>query len=270
MRVRFPILFSLLYIIHLGVPLLFAAPSSSVTGPSEINEASGIVKSRKYPDIFWAHNDSGDTARIFAVRGDGQLAAIVQIDGAENVDWEDISMGEPGQIYICDIGDNRRNRNDLSIYLIPEPNPETDEAVEVIRKINFGYQSLSNGKPVYFDAEACFFASGNLYILTKSEFQTELYRLNVSEEETVAEKISTLPIKGRVTGADVSPDRKKLAVLTYLGIHIFEKPKGSDNYLAGSHQVLEQFFGQAEGIAFDKSALVITNEEGQILKVPYP
>ncbi len=35
-----------------------------------IDELSGIVKSRTYPDVYWVHNDSGDEARIFAVDGE--------------------------------------------------------------------------------------------------------------------------------------------------------------------------------------------------------
>jgi len=32
----------------------------------EIVESSGIIKSKKYPGVFWTHNDSGDSARGLA------------------------------------------------------------------------------------------------------------------------------------------------------------------------------------------------------------
>lgn len=260
--------------------LLFASPPSSVFSSSEINESSGIIKSRLYPDLFWTHNDSGDTPRIFAIHGDGQLVAEVNVKGAENLDWEDIAAGEPGQIYICDIGNNGRARDDLVIYQIPEPNPKTDNSVTVTRVIRFRYESRSQDKnQPYFDAEACFFASGKIYILTKHRLRTELYRLDISQdsavgtptanEEHVAERVSGLAIPGMVTGADLSPDGKRLAVLTYLGIHLFEKPKGGDDYLGGIHTTIDLFFGQSEGITFDGAAVLITNEEGQLLKMPY-
>ncbi len=248
------------------VSLLFAAPPSNTFDSSEINESSGIIKSRHYKGIFWTHNDSGDTARIFAIREDGSLVAEVKIKGAENVDWEDIAAGDQGQLYICDTGNNNgKGRNDLTIYLIPEPNPDTDKSVTVIRKIKFHYKSTSQ-----IDAEACFFASGHLYLLTKHRRAlTELYRLDPSKEEQLAEKVSEYKMPGMVTGADVSADGKTLAVLTYLGVHIFDKPKGNDNYLAGVHKPVDVFFGQAEGIAFNDAVLIITNEEGQLLTVPY-
>lgn len=247
-------------------PLLFASPPSAAFSSSEIDESSGIIKSRRYPNIFWTHNDSGDTARIFAIHEDGKLVTEVKVAGAENVDWEDITMGEQGQIYLCDIGNNKgKARDDVAIYLIPEPNPDTDKSVEVIRKIQFRYKSLSR-----IDAEACFFASGKIYILTKHRQPlTELYRLDPAKEDQVAEKIAEYPMMGMVTGADVSADGKRLVVLTYMDVHLFEKPKGNDNYLAGVHKTIDLFFGQAEGIAFNDATLIVTNEEGQLLKVPY-
>ena len=36
-------------------------------------EASGIVASRKNPGVLWVHNDSGDTARLFALSYTGKL-----------------------------------------------------------------------------------------------------------------------------------------------------------------------------------------------------
>ena len=267
MRPILPFIFSFLALFSIGcAPFLFASPPSFVFSSSEIDESSGIIKSRHYPNIFWTHNDSGDTARIFAVHENGKLVAEVEVEGAENVDWEDIAVGELGQIYICDIGNNGKDRDDLAIYLIPEPNPTTDKRVEVIQKIKFRY-----GSPSQSDAEACFFASGKIYILTKHKRKslTELYRLDPTQQDQVAEKVSEYPMSGMVTGADVSVNGKTLAVLTYLGVHIFEKPKENDNYLAGVHKTIDVFFGQAEGIAFNGSELLVTNEEGQLLKVSY-
>ncbi|MEK7702605.1 MAG: hypothetical protein AAB317_01405 [Nitrospirota bacterium] len=261
---------------HVSAPLLFAETEPSIIDSDEINESSGLVKSRQYPGIFWTHNDSGDAPRIFAIRDDGTWVAEVKVDGALHSDWEDIAIADDGTLYICDIGDNLKRRHDLVIYQIREPNPKKDKVVKVTRKTSFRYQSAAdalpqNKKSVHFDAEACFFASGNLYILTKHDFHTELYRMDLSqsEGEIVAERISKLAIPGRVTAADVTPDGKTLAVLTYMGVHVFEKPKENDNYLAGAHQMFEQFFGQSEAIAFDGSDIIITNEESQILKVPY-
>ena len=44
----------------------------SIDAP-EIPESSGIVESRKYPGVFWTHNDSGNPAEVFAIAASGKL-----------------------------------------------------------------------------------------------------------------------------------------------------------------------------------------------------
>jgi hypothetical protein len=45
-------------------------------------ELSGLVASRSQPGIFYAHNDSGDSARFFAVSQTGQVLQTFVLDGA--------------------------------------------------------------------------------------------------------------------------------------------------------------------------------------------
>ena len=57
----------------------------------ELEELSGLAASRQHADVLWAHNDSGDTARIFAIDLTGALRATVDVDVAKAIDWEDIA-----------------------------------------------------------------------------------------------------------------------------------------------------------------------------------
>ena len=70
-----------------------------------IPEASGIVKSRRYPGIFWVHNDSGNPPLLFAVRGDGRIVRQFRL-AIPNIDWEDIAIDDQGHLYLGDIGNN--------------------------------------------------------------------------------------------------------------------------------------------------------------------
>lgn len=249
---------------------VFSESPTASFGSKEIAESSGIVLSRKYPGIFWTHNDSGDLPRIFAIRRNGQLVSQVKVRGAEHIDWEDIAADDQGRLYICDIGNNLELRSEMTVYVIDEPNPFEDTSAEVRRRIHYRY-STDPGR-FNFDAEACFWNGGYLYVLTKHpvERNTQLFRLNLSDvkDRQVAVKVGEYPIKGQVTAADVSPDGRRLAVLTYRKIHFFDKPNEHDNYLAGSHTEIPIKFRQAEGICFDGRALVLTNEQGQILRIP--
>ena len=87
----------------------------------EATEISGLVASPTQPGVLWAHNDSGDRARIFALRSDGSLMASLDVPGAEATDWEDIAVGPGGDLLLGDIGDNKSVRKDIDIYRVPEP-----------------------------------------------------------------------------------------------------------------------------------------------------
>src|SRR5215212_9666582 len=63
----------------------------------EITESSGILESRRYPGVFWTHNDSGNPAEIFAITGTGKLLMKFPIR-ATNVDWEDIATDDAGHL----------------------------------------------------------------------------------------------------------------------------------------------------------------------------
>ena len=68
---------------------------AAVTGTvqtAEAPELSGLVLSRSQPGVLWAHNDSGDRARVFALRPNGSVLADLDVPGAEAVDWEDIAI----------------------------------------------------------------------------------------------------------------------------------------------------------------------------------
>ena len=87
-----------------------------------IPESSGIVKSRRYPGIFWVHNDSGNPPLLFAIKGDGQIVRQFRL-GVPNLDWEDIAIDDHGHLYIGDIGNNTGVLPLRAIYRIDEPDP---------------------------------------------------------------------------------------------------------------------------------------------------
>ena len=109
-----------------AVPSFTAAIQQGNVGNSSISEASGVVASRANPNVLWTHNDSGDSARLFAMTTAGANLGAYSISGAGASDWEDISIG-PGPVagqqylYIADIGDNGLSRSSVSVYRVPEP-----------------------------------------------------------------------------------------------------------------------------------------------------
>lgn len=86
-----------------------------------INESSGIAASRRNANLLWSHNDSGDGLFIYGFDRQGKHRGVWRIAGASAMDWEDIAVG-PGPkscqsyIYIGDIGDNAKKRDEIVVY----------------------------------------------------------------------------------------------------------------------------------------------------------
>lgn len=91
----------------------------------ELLEASGLVEGVVNPGVLWSHNDSGDSARLFALDVDGTDRGTFLLDGAPEGDWEDLALGESADgsplILIGDIGANGAVRPTSTIYAVPEP-----------------------------------------------------------------------------------------------------------------------------------------------------
>ncbi len=252
--------------------------------PKVIDESSGLVKSRRYPDkdVFWTHNDSGDTARIFAVTSKGAILRIVKIPHAENVDWEEISMDEKGRLVICDIGDNKRDNNGgkrdgVILYRIAEPDA-FDPAEPAPEPEIFRFNYPQGEGP--FDAEGVFMSAGSAYLLTKRLDRTTCYKLPLPEkvpaEMVPMTRIARTKSFTIATGAALSDDGRHLAIINYHSITVITfaepfaslKPNEKDELplFDSPRRTLNVFLGQTEAVAWDSDDLLLTTEGGDIFR----
>ncbi len=249
-------------------------PYASLEVPAN-TEPSGLVKSRLWEDVYWAHNDSGDIPRIFAVHRDGRIypsarygaAHGVHIPDAVNVDWEDITTDDQGNLIIADFGNSEQNdRRDLCFYWIFEPHPSVGQT-SVQRKVFFAYPDQEKVPSVVrnFDAEAVFYAHDHVYVLTKhrSDSGTTLYRLDSTDPNkvNVLTLLDRFDTRGQVTGANASADGRRLAVLTYTGIWIFDAAE-KERWFDGSIRWIPTEDEEAEAITLDGDHLIISAGEG--------
>jgi hypothetical protein len=247
----------------------------------DVHESSGIIASRRYPGVFWTHNDSDDSARLFAQHRDGSAVFPqglgdyhgLKLVGAFNHDWEDIALDDDGNLYVGDIGNNNSNRRDLAIYIVPEPDPSATLSTLSVKRVPFAYpdQTAFPAKPPNFDAEALFWADGKLWLLTKhhGDPHTTLYRFDSLHEDelNVLSRVEEFATDFPVSAADVSRNGKRLAVLTNRSIWIFERGALGESWFAGKRQHQRIRAGNAEGICWDGDDLVITNESSDIFVV---
>lgn len=95
--------------------------------PEALRELSGMAASRRHPGVYWAHNDSGNTLALHAIREDGRIVATFPLPGVRSRDPEDVAAGpcdaegRTSCIYLADIGDNGQRRQNVQILKLPEP-----------------------------------------------------------------------------------------------------------------------------------------------------
>lgn len=272
------------------VPAAGAAEAWAVNGIENeaISESSGLVRSRTHPGVFWTHNDSGDSARIFAIDAAGRSLGEFAVEGAEHVDWEDIAVDDEGHLYIADFGNNANQRRDLVIYRVPEPDPAADSGrVRVDRALRFRYadqRAYGRDGPMNYDAEAAFWHGGALYIFTKhrSDTRTRMYRLPTEgggDGERALEPVLELDLGGEAserlgntTAADISADGRFVALLTYRALYLYEagSPLPTPRGVIARIPFVTRHTRQAESVAWDDGALIIGNEQRQLFRIPDP
>jgi len=251
----------------------FLQPAGKID-PALVTECSGLVQSLRYGGIFWALGDSGNASAIVPVTAEGKLApgwsGPVRVEGFKNYDWEDLALDGKGHLIIADVGNNRGRRKQLMLHFVDEPRPGT-AAVRPALTVRVHYEDQREASPDY-DCEAVFCAGDRVYFLTKhrSDKRTRLYRLegDSSKKSNPLRLVDSFEIGGMVTAADVSPDGKLVAVLTYTSLWVFEFDPASGNIFRRGMRWTPVFAWQAEAAAFDgNNSVVIANESGQLYRV---
>jgi len=186
--------------------------------PGKLNEISGLLI---YDDLFWGFNDSGGKNKIYGFKKSGNIKKEIEIEKAKNQDWESIAQDDK-HIYIGDFGNNSGGRDNLRIYKIDKKNIKRKEEQKVeAKKISFIYAKqirfnfFNNTSP--FDCEAMVEFNESLYIFSKNwaERTTTIYKLPTKKGKYYIEPIDTFNVRGLVSGADISPNKKQLALVGY-------------------------------------------------------
>ena len=122
-------------------------------------------------------------ALLSCVEPDGGSCGGWTVAGAGNVDWEDIAAGpgpQPGEhyLYVGDIGDNTKSRDDVVVYRVVEPtvpipsDPGADGVTAPATALRLRYDDGPH------DAESLMVhpTTGDIYVITKSFGDTRVYK----------------------------------------------------------------------------------------------
>ena len=283
----------------------FIPGTQTLVTSEPIGELSGLVKSPRRDNLFWAHNDSGNQARIFALDAQGKSVlptyskftsygedpedGKTQWQGfevlyANNVDWEDIAA-DAVYLYLSDMGNNGNGRQDLGIYAVSEIDPTASTRSAVVQHYRVVYPDQTEfPDPSWnFDSESLFTADGSLYLITKHrgselphsfEPGAKLYRLDTrfTDQDNVLTLVDSLGALTAATGADLSPKGQLLAVVSYKDLWLFDRPAdGSDKWLSSTaHRISlnRTAFKQVEAVTWaDDQTLLLGNEQRDLFTV---
>lgn len=204
-----------------------------------VAESSSLV-STPAGDWLWTANDSGDSARLFAVDRTGRTLAVASLPGTRVVDVEDTALGPDRTLYLADIGDNRSERAGVVVLRVPEP--AVDPGRLDVR--------LATAPPVRtvltyddgpHDAETLLVhpRTGQVLVVTKGVLGSGVYAAPLPLADGVLRRVGGLTLRGTgtpggpdigglaqvlATGGAVSPDGRRVVVRTYTDAYVWQVP----------------------------------------------
>lgn len=244
--------------------------------PETVKETSGLIFWR---NALWTHNDSGGKPEIYKIdTATGKIVQTVRLNDARNIDWEDITQ-DNDNIFIGDFGNNSGARKDLSIYKISKSQiPINGKNISLYaEQIRFSYDDQKNFEKRNnrndYDCEAFFALGDSLFLFTKDwvDENTRLYALPKIEGEYHVSPHNFFSADGLITGADISPSRKEVALIGYKDFQsfmwIFWDFNGHDFFNGEKLRVNfpDLVFVQTEGIAYINDDMIFfSNEESAV------
>lgn len=206
-------------------------------------EISGLAASGIHDDVLWALNDGGNDAALYALTRHGRVLARYRVRGVANTDWEDLAAFKlDGRRYllVADIGDNGGLRRTLQLHAIAEPDVLQGGTLAPAWSVAFRWPDGSK------DAEALAVdaARGEVLLVSKRRHPAQLYAVPLRPrgggrqvarrlgpvagipQPTAAERRarhSRARFKGFVTAADLSPDGRTLALMTYHDLLLYRR-----------------------------------------------
>ncbi|TGE23274.1 hypothetical protein [Hymenobacter metallicola] len=230
-----------------------------------VPESSGLARAET-AGTFYTHADAGNEPILYKIDMSGRLLGRSTLP-FPNVDWESLAQDDKGNLFVVDAGNNNNSRRDLVVYRL---NPNSQD----LSKIAFSYSDQNafppSKKQRNFDCEASLWHAGKVYLFTKdrgAQSTSKVYTLSDQPGTQKARLLTSLAIPGEVTGADVSSDGRRIALLAREELFMLEGSSFEAALKASPRRISLKGSGQTEGIVFhkdDNNKLFISTEEGAI------
>ena len=242
--------------------------------PKKLKEVSGITY---FPEsnLLYTLEDRGNANKIYALNPEGKIEKTITITNAENIDWEDITKDKNNNLYIGDFGNNDNKRTDLCIYKINKNELNKDNAVAEY-KVSFSYPEQSEFPPkkkeMFYDVEGFFEHQNYFYLFTKNRSKgfdgtAFIYKIPNAAGTQKATRIGEFKTCDNynhcvLTSASISPDGKKIVILSHDKIVVFENFQDDSFHKGTQTQINLNHFSQKESVVFkDNNTLLIADEK---------
>ena len=256
-------------------------------GSKDLDEVSGMTTASA-SGTLWLHNDSGDGPFLYAVESKtGTLRAIVKVRGAKSEDWESLTHGPGGFLYVGDIGDNDEERREVALYRLKEPPIPRPAGARREGRAYSGdistFPLVYPDRPHNAETLLCHPKTGALYILTKEkDGGSEVFAVPSLARPGVRQVLRRvgrfrLPAptpadRARhhggllVTDGAISLDGREIAVATYSRLLLYAVPPGKPLEAALSSRPrsfpLPADLAQCEALCYaeDGKSILLTGE----------
>jgi hypothetical protein len=201
----------------------------------ELRESSGLALSTRDSNLVWSHNDSGGKPRLFGFdRQSGAMRALLTLENATAVDWEDMCAYEvDGRHFLAvgDVGDNNSRRKFVTIYIVEEPPLAGRDLAKIksnsVRRIDFGFAT----GPVNCESLAYDSITRSFVLVTKEKERARIFSLKIPIEpnakRATASLVQVLP-RPLITACDLSSDGKRLLLVDYLAAGLLVRTAGEN------------------------------------------
>ncbi|WP_299114445.1 hypothetical protein [uncultured Winogradskyella sp.] len=209
-------------------------------------------------DLIWTIQDSGNNSNLYALNTKGKIVKDITITNASNIDWEDLTSDEDGNIYIGDFGNNNEKRKIFRILKIKHQNLNHGSTKAEI--IEFTLPKKQDSK----DFEAFFIFKNSFYLFSKETKKFVVLKVpnKIGRHEAIIRSDYNLDgKKNKITSADISDDGKTIVLLNHDKIWKLSNFE-YDDFFSGDIEALPfEHDSQKEGIGFKTNSTVILSDE---------
>ena len=246
-----------------AAPAAYAADRTLPSSPlfafegDDVFESSGLVDRGR---TVYTVNDSGDDAVVYGVDPDTGRTVSRTTYAEEATDVEGLAPGARGTVWVGDIGDNGRERDDISVHRVTPRDGE-----QPARRYALTYPDSAH------DAEALLVhpRSQQVFVVSKSPFGGTVYAAPRDLGAGRANRLRPFAqVSGLVTDGSFLPDGRHVVLRTYGTASVYTFPGFR---LVGTVRLPSQ--RQGEGISVSARGRVLVSSEGvqaEVLEVRLP